>query len=77
MKQNISSNVHNSQVEITTLFFSLQITTHMNISNNLPLENTLQDVKTYFDGNELNVIESLHPVSFSIFVCNVLFKQGL
>lgn len=66
MKKNISSNVHNSQVEITTLFFSLQITTHMNISNNLPLENTLYDVKTYFDGNELNVIlvDALHPVFF-------------
>lgn len=64
MKQNISSNVRNSQVEITTLFFSLQITTHMNISNNLPLENTLHDVKTYYDGNELNVIESLYPVFF-------------
>lgn len=68
MKQNIFSNERNSQVEITTLLFSLQMTTHMNISNILPLENTLHDVKTYFDGNELNVIESLHPVFFSIFV---------
>lgn len=54
--------MRNSQVEITTLFSSLQITTHMNISNNLPLKNTLHDVKFYFDSNELNVIESLNPV---------------
>lgn len=49
----------------------------MNISNTLPLKNTLHDVKTYFGGNELNIIESLHPVFVLIFVCNVLFKQGL
>lgn len=55
MKQNIPSNVRNSKVEITT---------HMNISNNLTLKNTIHDVKTYFDGNELNVRESLHSVFF-------------